>query len=109
MVKFIEHISYPGFGYIDPYMDEDAPLIHQDVGEMLVERLNELAGDYHRIREIEHDIIERKLFSPDLPLMPYICEKHNIDIEQYIIISHNVHDHACSRAIYEKLTENQDD
>ena len=49
MVKFIEHISHPGFGYIDPYMDEDDPLIHRDVGEMLTERLNELAGDYHRV------------------------------------------------------------
>ena len=55
MVKFIEHISHPGFGYIDPYMDEDDPLIHEDVGEMLAERLNELAGDYHRIL---HEFVE---------------------------------------------------
>jgi hypothetical protein len=70
---------------------------------------NELISmGYHKIREIEHDIIDRKLFSPDLPIMPYICEKHNISIDQYIIISHNVHDHACSKAIYEKLIDNQD-
>jgi hypothetical protein len=70
---------------------------------------NELVSmGYRRIREIEHDIIDRKLFSPDLPIMPYICEKHNISIDQYIIISHKVQDHACSKVIYEKLTENQD-
>jgi hypothetical protein len=70
---------------------------------------NELVSmGYHRIREIENDIIDRKLFSPDLPTMPYICEKHDIDIEQYIIISYKVHYHYCSNAIYKKLTENQD-
>ena len=41
MIKFIEHISHPGFGYIDPYMDEDGPLIHEDVGKMLADRLNQ--------------------------------------------------------------------
>jgi hypothetical protein len=71
---------------------------------------NELVSmGYRRIREIEHDIIDRELFCPDLPLMSYICEKHNIGIDRYIIISHDVHDHACSRAIYEKLRELQDE
>ena len=45
-VKFIENISYPGFGYIDPYMDEDDLLIHQDVGEMLAKYINEVQEEY---------------------------------------------------------------
>ena len=55
MIKFIEHVSYPGFGYVEPYMDADDPLIHQDVGEMLVEAHNTLLDDYCKLLE---DLVE---------------------------------------------------
>ena len=57
MVEWIEHISHPGFGYIYPYMDEDDPLIHEDVGELLTETLNELSDDYQRLLSQYLDIL----------------------------------------------------
>jgi hypothetical protein len=41
MIKFIEHISHPGYGYIEPYMDADSPLIHEDIGKLLTQLLEE--------------------------------------------------------------------
>ena len=46
MIKFTEHISYPGFGYLEPLMVMDDPLIHQDVGEMLAKYINEVQEEY---------------------------------------------------------------
>jgi hypothetical protein len=49
MAKFIESTSYPGFGYIEPYMDEDDPLIEKYVGEYLAKELNDWHNDYRRV------------------------------------------------------------
>ena len=35
-MKYIEHVSYPGYGYIEPVMDMDDPLIEKHVAERLI-------------------------------------------------------------------------
>ena len=52
MIKFIEHISHPGFGHIEPYMNADDPLIFKDVGEQLVKVYD---GLHSEIRELKLD------------------------------------------------------
>ena len=67
----------------------------------IIEKLTPLG--YRKIREIEHDIIDRQLFQPDLPIMPYICERHKISPERYIVISEDVREHLCSNTIFKNI------
>ena len=53
MIKFVEHISHPGFGYIEPYMNADDPLIFKDVGERLVKVYD---GLHSEIRELNNKL-----------------------------------------------------
>ena len=71
--------------------------------------IDELAPLGHRkIREIEHDIIDRELFCPDLPFIPYICEKHKLSAEQCLIISRNAREHECSNTIWKNVAYGDD-
>jgi len=49
MIRFVEHISHPGFGYLEPYMNADDPLIFRDVGERLVKVYADLHSEIRKL------------------------------------------------------------
>jgi hypothetical protein len=68
------------------------------------EIIEELATrGYREVREIEHDIIDRELFCPDLPIMEFIINKHKITPDQYSVIAECVHQHLCSNTILKNI------
>lgn len=36
-MEYKEHTSHPGFGWIEPIMDQDDPLISRDIAERIIE------------------------------------------------------------------------
>ena len=36
-MEYIEHVSYPGFGWIDPIQDQDCPLVAEETAAAFIE------------------------------------------------------------------------
>jgi len=52
-MKYIEHISYPGHGYIYPLMEQDEPLIEENVAKRLINAFENMRDAYSDIQWAE--------------------------------------------------------
>lgn len=45
-MKYHEHTSHPGFGWIEPLMDQDDALIFSDVAKRIIEAFEDMRDGY---------------------------------------------------------------